>query len=123
VENPVDNLLLGLAGALGVVAAIIHERLGQTKIIDRATFPHPTSRALVKAIWTFSSVTWIAASLVIATSPLWAEGDTLRIVVAAACAPIAWCAAANAVVTRGRHFGWMVLAGVVVLAGAGAALS
>ena len=118
-----DNLLLGLAGALGVIAAIVHERLGQTKIIARATFPSPMARSLAKVIWTFSSAVWIAASLVIATSPLWAEGDVRRIVVAAACAPIAWCAAANAAVTRGRHFGWMVLGGVVALAGAGAAIS
>jgi len=108
--------LLVPAGILCIVVAVIHGYLGETRLIATATFPNRQSRQLVSAIWQLSTATWIASGAVIAAAPWLFDDQTRRWGVIAACLPLAWGVAANAWITRGRHFGWKVLGIVIVLA-------
>lgn len=112
-----ETILLPLAGVLGVLVALAHGYLGETRIIAAASFPSRQAKALVRAIWQLSTVTWALGSLAIAAAPsLIAESATRQVVVAVAILPMLWGIIANAWITKGRHFGWMALAVVVGLA-------
>ena len=115
------NAVLVASGLLGIVVACLHGYLGEARLIAPATFANAQARALVSAIWQFSTVTWIAAGGVIAVAP-WLFTDHQRMIgVALACLPLTYGMIANAWITNGRHFGWKAMAVVVVLAMIGAA--
>ena len=80
------DIALELAGALAILAALLHGVLGETRVFARAQIDPSWVRRLVRAVWHCGVVAWIAAAI------------------------------GNALATRGRHFGWMVLAAVTVLA-------
>lgn len=113
--------LLCTAGVLCAAIACIHGYLGETRLIAPATFPSRQAKALIRAIWQFSTAAWVASGAVLAAAP-WAFDDRSRPwAVAAACLPLVWGIVANAWITRGRHFGWKALSAVVALAALGAA--
>jgi hypothetical protein len=114
--------LLVIAGMLGMAVACYHGYLGETKLIAPATFPNRQGRLLVSAVWQLSTVVWIVSGAVISASP-WLFSDHSRPwAVAAACLPLLYGAVANAVITRGRHFGWKALSVVISLAAVGVLL-
>jgi hypothetical protein len=96
-----------------VFAAILHGYLGQTRLIAPATFPHGQAKSLVVLIWQFSAAAWAVCGAIIAASP-WLFSDEVRpVAVAVACLPLLWGIIGNAWITKGRHFGWKIFAGVV----------
>ena len=115
-------LLLCTAGVLCAAAACLHGYLGETRLIAPARFPSRQARLLVSAIFQWSTATWLASGVVIAAAPWWFDDRSRPWAVAAACLPLAWGIVFNAWITRGRHFGWKVLAAIVALALAGAVL-
>ena len=117
-----ETVLLPLAGLLGVIVALAHGWLGETKIIAHSKFPGRQAKGFVRAMWHLSSASWIAGSLLIAASPWLVTPAQRPWVVAYACLPMVWSIVANAWISRGRHFGWMALAVVVGLAALGVAL-
>ena len=114
--------LLCTAGVLCVAAACLHGYLGETRLIAPATFPSRQATSLVRAVFQLSTATWIASGAVLAAAPWLFDDRTRPWAVGAACLPLAWGIAANAWVTRGRHFGWKVLEAIVVLAALGAVM-
>jgi hypothetical protein len=76
-------------------------------------------RTLIRLVWQASTVAWIGGGVLLVAAP-WMQSDYARhwIVVTLACV-FAFAALANAWATRGRHFGWMALSAVVVMAVAG----
>lgn len=114
--------VLIMAGILGMAVACYHGYLGETKLIAPSTFPSRQVRLLVSAVWQLSTVVWIVSGAVIAASP-WLFSDQHRPwAVAAACLPLLYGAVANAVITRGRHFGWKALSAIILLAAVGVLL-
>lgn len=115
-------LLLVPVGLLCIAAACYHGYLGETKLIGPSTFPNRQAKLLVSAVWQLSTATWIVSGIVIAASPWLFQDRDRPWGVAAACLPILYGVIANAWITRGRHFGWKILGGVIVAAMAGSIL-
>jgi hypothetical protein len=119
-----DQVLLPLAGAIGVMTAVMHGYLGETYIIAPAEFPNRQAQEFVRAIWQLSTATWVAGSLTIAAAPfVFADPTQRRLVLLVACLPMAWGLVCNAWISRGRHFGWMALSVVIGLAVLGDSVS
>jgi len=113
------DLLLQCAGVGAVIVALIHGILGETKVFARATIEPERLRTLIRLVWQASTVAWIGCGVLLVATP-WMESGTARhwIVITVVCV-FGFSACANAWATRGRHFGWMALSVVVVLAIAG----
>lgn len=103
-------------GSACVAVAILHGYLGHAKLIGPTTFATPEAKGLVEAIWQFSALVWAASGIVIAASPWIFNAEQRTAYVATACLPLAYGACSNAVITRGRHFGWKLL--TIIIAGA-----
>ena len=110
-------------GSACVAVAILHGYLGHAKLIGPTHFATPEAKGLVGAIWQFSAVAWAASGIVIAASPWIFDAEQRMASIAMACIPLAYGACANAVITRGRHFGWKLLVMIMVGAIGGAALA
>ena len=113
------DLLLQCSGLAAIAAALIHGVLGETKVLPRATIEPKRLRTLIRLVWQAGTVAWIGCGVLLMAAP-WMASEPARhwIVVTLACV-FAFGALANALATRGRHFGWMVLSAVVALAVAG----
>ena len=113
------DILLQCAGVLAIAAAITHGILTETKIFPRVTIEPQRLRTLFRMVWQIPTVAWIAGGVLLIAVPSIAS-DAARhwIVVSFACV-FAFSALGNALGTRGKHFGWMVLSAVTALAVAG----
>lgn len=117
------DLLLQVSGCLAIVVALIHGTLGETRIFaqgnSRITIEPAQVRTLLRLVWQTGTVAWIGGGVLLLTAP-WMGSDTARHWIVVTMAVVfAFAAAANAWAKRGRHFGWMLLSVVVVLAIAG----
>jgi hypothetical protein len=114
-------IVLVPVGLACMAAALYHGYLGQTRLIDPATFPSRQAKEMVGMIWQFSTAAWAVCGAIIALSP-WLFPSRFRLEsVICACLPIGWGILGNAWITRGRHFGWKIFAGIVAAAIVGAA--
>ena len=113
------DLILQCAGVAGIAVALIHGVLGETKVFAKATIQPESLRTLIRLVWQAGTVAWIGGGVLLIAAP-WMASEAARhwIVVTLACV-FAFAALANAWATRGRHFGWMALSAVVVMAAAG----
>lgn len=113
------DILLQCAGLAAIAAAVTHGVLGETKVFPRATIQPERVRTLIRLAWQAGTVAWIDGGVLLIAAP-WMASNPARhwIVVTLACV-FAFATFANALATRGRHFGWMVLSAVVALAVAG----
>jgi hypothetical protein len=110
------DIALQLAGALAILAALLHGVLGETRVFPRAQIDPSWVRRLVRAVWHCGVVAWIAVGALLIATPIVAADGARRCIVVTAAAVFGSAAIGNALATRGRHFGWMVLAAVTVLA-------
>lgn len=102
-----ETLLRELAAGLAVFAAAAHSLIG-----ERAVFPvlriEPVRFArLIRAIWHCLSAGWLCGAALLLFPDRWA-GLAVAMLFASA-------ALGNAIGTRGRHFGWAVLAAAGLL--------
>ncbi len=67
-------------------------------------------------IWQYSPVTWVLIGVFVTISPWVLDARTRAWAVPLACAPILYGIIGNFLVTRGRHFGWMTFATIIVAA-------
>src|SRR5262249_29949394 len=96
-----------MAGGLGMLCAVIHGYLGETRVVRPVKdIPKPAKRVL-QAIMFLSAVYWFAAGIAAAASPfLTAHDRWLALFIAGAI--YSSSAAANFWAMRWRHFGWGV---------------
>lgn len=113
------DVLLQCSGLAAIAVAVIHGVIGELKIFPRMNIEPQRLRTLIRLVWQASTVAWIGGGVLLVAAP-WMQSDYARhwIVVTLACV-FAFAALANAWATRGRHFGWMALSAVVVMAVAG----
>jgi hypothetical protein len=114
-----SQVLLMLAGLLGLAVAAVHSYMGQVHVIAAVKFAGKVQRGMAQAIWHFSSLVWAASALVFLYAALNLAGAARWPVVGLATLPLAYGMIANAWITRGRHFGWVMLTLVIALALAG----
>ncbi|WGR94696.1 hypothetical protein MTX26_01145 [Bradyrhizobium sp. ISRA443] len=113
-----DYLLQG-AGVIAIIISLIHGVLGELRIFARATVEPPRLRLLLRLVWQAGTVAWIGGGVLLVVAPAMAS-DAARHWIVATLAVVFGCAAlANAIATRGRHFGWIGMSVVVALAIAG----
>lgn len=67
-------------------------------------------------VWQASTVDWIGIGVLLIAAPAFDSEAARRWIVALAVVVYGYAAIGNAVVTGGRHFGWMVMAAAVALA-------
>lgn len=110
------DLMLFSAGGLGMVIAVVHGYLGETKVVRPVQGTTDSAKRVLQAIMFLSAVYWFIAGLVLAAAPVYFE-DGLRAVIAYIVAAVfASGALGNFWATRGTHFGWALLAAACLLA-------
>ena len=113
------DLLLQGSGVIAIIISLIHGVLGETKVFAHATVEPPRLRLLLRLVWQAGTIAWIAGGLLLIAAP-WMDSTIARHwVVATFVVVFGFAALANAIATRGRHFGWMALSAVVAMAVAG----
>jgi hypothetical protein len=115
-ENPMRDLVLQSSGVLAMAAAAIHGVLGETYVFARARIEPPPLRRLLRLVWQCSTVAWIGSGAMLLVASGLPPGGMRQWIVILVAAVFGFGASANAWATRGRHFGWVVLGLVVILA-------
>jgi hypothetical protein len=113
------DLILQCAGVAGIVVALIHGMLGETKVFARATIEPARLRTLIRLVWQAGTVAWIGGGVLLLAAPSMGSETARHWIVLTIIAVYGFAAVANAWWSRGRGFGWKALGAVVVLAVAG----
>lgn len=113
------DLLLQGAGIVAILVSLIHGVLGETKVFARATVEPPRLRLLLRLVYQAGTVAWIGGGVLLIAAPAMASDAARHWIVATLAVVFGFAALANALATRGRHFGWMAMSAVVALAAAG----
>jgi hypothetical protein len=113
------DIVLQCAGVAGILVAIIHGVLGETKVFARATIEPPRLRKLIRLVWQAGTVAWVGGGVLLIAAPLMASEPARHWIIATFACVFGFAALANAWAMRGRHFGWVALSAVVALAVAG----
>lgn len=118
-EVPVEDLFLYAAGTLGAAVSIIHGYLGEHKVIQPIETPTAAGKRILSAVMFLSAVYWGVASLLLLFVPTHVPEAARVAVVLGVAALYASGSFANLWATRGKHFGWVLLAVAALLALAG----
>ena len=113
------DLILQCAGVAGIVVALIHGALGETKVFAKATIEPERLRTLIRLVWQAGTVAWIGGGVLLIAAPSMGSESARHWIVGTVIAVYAFGVIANAWWSRGRGFGWKALGAVVVLAAAG----
>jgi hypothetical protein len=113
------DIILQCAGVAGILVAIIHGVLGETKVFARATIEPPRLRTLIRLVWQAGTIAWIGGGVLLISAPWMASESARHWIIITLAAVFGFAAFANAWAMRGRHFGWVALSAVVALAVAG----
>jgi hypothetical protein len=118
-DRTMRDLILQCAGVAGIVVALIHGTLGETKVFARATIEPARVRMLLRLVWQAGTVAWIGGGVLLIAAPWMASEPARHWIIATIVIVYGVGALANAYWSRGRHFGWMALSAVIALAVAG----
>ncbi len=113
------DLALQAAGALAILVAVVHGAIAELGVFPRTHVEPPRTRRLLRLVWQMSTVDWIAVGILLMAAPSIGSPAARHWIVAAAVVVYGCAAAGNAVATRGRHAGWLLMSCVVALALAG----
>jgi hypothetical protein len=113
------DLALQAAGALAVLVAVIHGAIGELKVFARVRIQPPRARTLLHLIFQASTADWIGIGVLLMAAPWLGSQAARQWIVAVAVVVYGYAAVANAVASRGRHVGWMLMSCAVALALAG----
>jgi hypothetical protein len=113
------DLLLQCSGLAAIAVAVIHGVLGETKVFARASIEPARLRTLIRLVWQAGTMAWIGGGVLLIAAPSMASEPARHWIVVTLAVVFGLGALANALATRGRHFGWMALSAVVALAVAG----
>jgi hypothetical protein len=113
------DLLLQFAGLLAVAAALTHGVLSETRVFPRVSIEPQRLRTLFRLVFQLPTVDWFCFRALLIAAPSMASEAARHWIVVTAVVVFAFSALANALGTRGKHFGWMVLGAAAVLAAAG----
>lgn len=104
------------AGAALIVVALIHGIAAEAKLFPHVTAATPAHVLLLRFVWQASTLAWMSFGLLLIASPRLGR-DPTRWIAAAAMSNLAVGAAGGLMATGPPHYGWMLLATLVVLIG------
>ena len=110
------DLALQAAGVLAILVAICHGAIAELQIFAKARIEPLGTRRLLRLIWQASTLDWIGMGILLIAAPGLGSPVARRWVVVVAAVVYAYAAVANFAASRGRHFGWILMACVVALA-------
>jgi hypothetical protein len=110
------DLALQAAGILAIFVALVHGAIGEWQIFPRLCIEPQRTRGLLRMIWQASTVDWIAIGLLLIATPGFESEVARQAVITAAVGVYGFAAIGNAIATRGRHVGWVLMLGVIALA-------
>ena len=113
------DMLVQLAGAGAVGVAITHGILLETKVFRRVQISPDRARLLIHGVCQISTVAWLSGGVLLMAIPYIAAGAARPWIIGATCVSYLFGAVGNAIASRGRHFGWMLMTAVIALAVAG----
>jgi hypothetical protein len=113
------DFLLQSAGALAILAALIHAVIGETRVFPRVRIEPARLQTLIWLVWQAFTLAWIACGVLLLAAPRMGSEQARHWIVATLVPVFAFAAFSNAYASRGRHFGWMMLGAVVGMAVAG----
>ena len=115
-----ENALVVSAGCLGMVIALIHGYLGETRVVRAAKGLSESQLRVLQAVMFLSATYWFIGGAVLAVAPVFLTANQQFIAAIVVGAMYLTGAIGNAWATRGRHIGWVLLTLAVVLAWGGA---
>ena len=110
------DLALQAAGVLAILVAIAHGIIVERKVFARVRIESQRTRGLLRMLCQASTVDWIAIGLLLIFVPALGSDAVRPWVIAVAVVVYGYAAIGNAVATRGRHIGWLLMTGAVGLA-------
>src|ERR1700730_3482551 len=113
------DVLLQCSGVAAIAAAVVHGVIGESKVFPRVTIDPARLRTLFRLVWQAGTVAWIGGGVLLIAAPLMSSEPARHWIVVTLAGVFGFAALANALATRGRHFGWMALSAVVAMAVAG----
>jgi hypothetical protein len=114
-----DAFLL-IAGAGGILISILHGAIGYQRILSRIEGLPEYVRRVNSTVFQLSTFYWFSGGVSLLLTPSMFAGPQREIVALACAGMYAIGAVGNFWATRGRHFGWLMLAVVSILAVFGA---
>ena len=110
------DIALQLAGALAIAVSIVHGAIGELRVFAMAQNELPRTRNLLRMVWQASTIDWIGIGVLLMAAPAFGSPSARHWIVVVAVLVYGYAAIGNAVVTRGRHIGWVLMTIVVGLA-------
>lgn len=105
-----------IAGVLAIVAGIAHGVLSERLVVLKIAFPSSRLKTITRGIFQVSAAAWIAAGVLFIFLARTGETELAAPIIYSQAAVLGLAAAVNFIATRGRHFGWLLLAPSAVLA-------
>jgi hypothetical protein len=115
-----QDILLYIAGAGGMIVAVVHGLIGARKVVGPTKAPSASAKRILHAIMFLSAVYWFVAGAVLASAPHLFTGEVRKWTVYVCAAMLLSGALGNMWGTRGRHFGGYLLLVISILAFLGA---
>ena len=113
------DLILQCAGVGAIAVALIHGVLAETRLFAKATIEPAHTKMLIRLVWQAGTVAWIGGGVLLIAAPSMGSEAARHWIIVTIAMVYAAGVLANAWWSRGRHFGWMALGAVIVLAVAG----
>ena len=108
------DLALQSAGVLAILVAIAHGAIGELRVFARARIEPQRARTLLHLIFQATTVDWMAIAVLLIAAP-WLGPQARPWIIAVAVVVYAYAAVGNAVASRGRHVGWVLMSCVLAL--------
>jgi hypothetical protein len=108
------DLALQSAGVLAILVAIAHGAIGELRVFARARIEPQRARTLLHLIFQATTVDWMAIAVLLIAAP-WLGPQARPWVIAIAVVVYGYAAVGNAVASRGRHVGWVLMSCVLAL--------
>ena len=115
-----NDIFLTIAGIGGVLIALVHGTISHRKILSPINDLPPSLWRVNYIVFQMSTLYWIIGGVALLLTPFYLDASQRQIVVPIVAFLYASGAVANFWATRGRHFGWCLLAIVATLAVLGA---
>lgn len=105
---------LQIAGILAILSGIGHGYLGDKTIQAQAISP-PETKNFIRACYQFGSLGWIVGGVLFVAAPFSPNSSAHMWTVFAFMPLFGFGSLVNLWFTKGRHFGWVMLAAIVIL--------